>query len=89
MADRPFGACVYTMRMARVNVYLSDDLAASAREHGLNISGITQEALRRHLAAERVDRWLDDVVAARPLRIGHEAVEDAIAVAKEELEHRD
>ncbi len=77
------------MRMARVNVYLPDDLAAAAKEYELNISGITQEALRQRLSAVRVDRWLDGVTSSRPLGIGHEAIEDAIAAAKEEVERRD
>ena len=74
------------MRMARVNVYLPDDLAADARAAGLNVSSLTQEALRSALAASRVDEWLDDVAAMRPLRISHTAVASAVAAAKDELE---
>ena len=74
------------MRMARVNVYLPDDLAADARAAGLNVSNLTQEALRSALAASRVDDWLDDVAAMRPLRISHNAVASAVAAAKDELE---
>jgi post-segregation antitoxin (ccd killing protein) len=44
--------------MARVNVYLSDDLAREARQSGLNVSAITQEAVRTHLAGVETDRWL-------------------------------
>ena len=46
------------MRMARVNVYLPDDLAAEAKEAGLNVSNLTQKALRSTLAGIRVDEWL-------------------------------
>ncbi len=74
------------MRMARVNVYLPDDLAADAKAAGLNVSNLTQEALRSALAARRVDDWLDDVAAMRPLRISHKAVASAVAAAKDELE---
>lgn len=74
------------MRMARVNVYLPDDLAAEAKAVGLNVSNLTQQALRSALAAGRVDQWLDEVTAMRPLRISHRAVTVAVAAAKDELE---
>lgn len=80
------GLCVYPMRMARVNVYLPDDLAAEAKAAGLNVSNLTQEALRSALAASRVDEWLDDVAAIRPLGIGHRSVVDAVAAAKDDFE---
>ena len=35
------------MRMARVNVYLPDDLAAKARAADLNVSRLTQAAIQR------------------------------------------
>lgn len=41
------------MRMARVNVYLPDGLAAASRAAGLNVSRITQDALRA--AREELD----------------------------------
>lgn len=33
--------------MARLNVYLPDDLAAQAKAAGLNLSAVTQEAVKR------------------------------------------
>jgi post-segregation antitoxin (ccd killing protein) len=74
------------MRMARVNVYLPDDLAAEAKAAGLNVSNLTQEALRSALAADRVDEWLDDIAAMRPLGINHRVVAAAVTSAKDELE---
>lgn len=74
------------MRMARVNVYLPDDLAAEAKALGLNVSGLTQEALRSAIAAGRVDEWLDGVVAMRPLGISHADVAGAMELAKSEVE---
>jgi post-segregation antitoxin (ccd killing protein) len=62
------------MRMARVSVYLPDDLAADAKAAGINVSSVAQEALRRTLATGRVDAWLDDLAARRPLGIDHDAV---------------
>jgi post-segregation antitoxin (ccd killing protein) len=74
------------MRMARINVYLPDDLATEAKAAGLNVSKLTQKALRSALAASRVDDWLDDVSAMRPVGISHRAVVAAVAAAKGELE---
>lgn len=74
------------MRMARVNVYLPDGLAAEAKAAGLNVSNLTQEALRSALAAARVDDWLDDIASIRPLGIAHSAVEEAVTAAKDEIE---
>jgi post-segregation antitoxin (ccd killing protein) len=76
------------MRMARVNVYLPDDLASEVREAGLNVSNVAQEALRSALAAGRVNGWLDDLAAMRPLGINHDAVVEAVSAAKDDLEHR-
>ena len=76
------------MRMARVNVYLPDDLAAEARAAGLNVSNLTQEALRSALVAGQVDDWLDDVATMRPLGISHRAVVEAVASARDDLGYR-
>lgn len=44
--------------MTRLNVYLPDDLATHAKDAGLNLSAVTQEAVRRALAARSTDSWL-------------------------------
>ncbi len=55
------------MRMARVNVYVPDELAEKAKVAGLNVSSLTQEAfavpsladlstLSRHLARQSVQQ---------------------------------
>ena len=77
--------CVYSMRMARVNVYLPDELAARAREAGLNISGIAQEALRGALAAGETDRWLGRIAGLPRAEIPHEHVIGALDAAREEF----
>lgn len=46
------------MCMARVNIYLPDDLARRAREAGVNVSGIAQEALERELRVNATNDWL-------------------------------
>ncbi len=67
-------------------MYLSDDLAAEVRAAGLNVSSLTQEALRSALATRRVDVWLNDIGSMRPLGIEHSAVTSAVEAAKDELE---
>ena len=47
--------------MARLNVYLPDELAAQAKEAGLNLSAVTQDAVRRTLAARSTDSWLSSL----------------------------
>ncbi|WKZ81886.1 MAG: type II toxin-antitoxin system CcdA family antitoxin [Acidimicrobiia bacterium] len=74
--------------MSRVNVYLPDELAAEAKAAGLNLSGLTQEAIRSTLAARRLDDWLDDVAGLTPLDVDRDAVAVALSAAKEELAGR-
>lgn len=76
---------VYAMRMARVNVYLPDDLAAAVREADLNVSGIAQQALTAALAERRAARWLDDIARLRPTGATHSQVLDAVDAARDEL----
>ena len=61
-------ASVYPVCMARVNIYLPDDLARRAREARLNVSGIAQEALERELRIRDFGDWLDRVRADPPLK---------------------
>ena len=77
---------VYTMRMARVNVHLPNDLAAEAKAAGLNVSSVTQGALRSALAANRTDDWLDTLATVRATGIDHTTVAAAVAAAKDEIE---
>ncbi len=71
--------------MARVNVYLPDELAREAREAELNISKITQDALSSTLASVETDRWLDRVERLPKANIPHERVIEAIDEARAEL----
>jgi post-segregation antitoxin (ccd killing protein) len=73
------------MRMARVNIYLPDDLARASREAGFNVSSLTQQALRHALAAQATDRWLESVVAASTTGVTHEQVLRALEEAREDL----
>lgn len=61
--------------MPRVNIYLPDDLAAAVRAAGLNLSSLTQDAIRRHLAGRTTDDWLDTLDSAA----AHVDHDDALA----------
>ncbi len=76
------------MRMARVNVYLPDELAQEARAAGLSISRVTQEALSRSLTHNETDRWLDRLDHLPRADIPHRSVIDALDEARAELSDR-
>ncbi len=69
--------------MPRVNVYLPDDLAAAARAARLNLSSLTQEAIRRELAGRTTDDWL---ATLEPVRtpVPHDTALAALDAAREE-----
>lgn len=73
------------MHMARVNVYLPDELAARARDAGLNVSGVTQEALEDALALKDTDRWLHRLEHLPRAPIAHDRVIEALDDARDEL----
>jgi post-segregation antitoxin (ccd killing protein) len=76
------------MRMARVNVYLPDELAREARDAGLNISGVAQAALRATLARGETETWLDRLESALSVDVDHDSVVRAIDQAREALGER-
>lgn len=71
--------------MARVNIYLPDELAARARGAGVNISGVTQAAIRNALAAADTDRWLDHLDQTPGSSVSHERVLLALDAARDEF----
>jgi post-segregation antitoxin (ccd killing protein) len=73
------------MRMARVNVYLPDDLAAQAKRARLNVSAITQDAIRSTLAASATDTWLAELDQLDRTGVDHDTASLAVAGAKDEL----
>jgi hypothetical protein len=73
------------MRMARVNIYLPEELAREAKAAGLNISGVAQEALRAELARRRASDWLDEILRLPPTGVTHEQVMTALREARAEL----
>ena len=76
---------VYSVCMARVNVYLPDELAQRARVAGVNISGVTQDALRGILAAADTDRWLDHLEQLPDSNVSHERVIAALDDARDDF----
>jgi len=74
------------MRMARVNVYLPDELAEKAKVAGLNVSSLTQEALRSALSAGRTDDWLDDISRLRATGVTHDDVIEVVNDARGEFD---
>ena len=73
--------CVVT----RLNVYLPDELAAAAKRAGLNLSAVTQEAVRRTLAESSTDAWLTTVAtSAATARVPHDRALDALDAARDE-----
>jgi post-segregation antitoxin (ccd killing protein) len=75
--------------MARVNVYLPDDLAAAVKAADLNVSGVVRAALESVLEARDTDRWLDDVERLAPAKVSHADVVAAVRAARAELGVRD
>lgn len=73
------------MRMARVNVYLPDELAREAKAAHVNISGVTQAALKHELAGRATKRWLESLSQLSPVNVSHEAVLNALDEAREEF----
>ena len=45
--------------MARLNVYVPDELAERARARGLNVSALTQAAITAELENTATDLWLE------------------------------
>lgn len=70
--------------MARLNIYLPDELAGAAKEADLNLSAVAQEAVRRSLAARSTDAWLATLRPAPPHRVTHDRVLEALDAVRDE-----
>ncbi|MGB6005157.1 MAG: type II toxin-antitoxin system CcdA family antitoxin, partial [Ornithinimicrobium sp.] len=69
--------------MTRLNVYLPTELAAEAKKAGLNLSAVTQEAVRRTLAERSTDAWLATVATTSATeRVTHDRALDALDAAR-------
>jgi len=80
----PADTCVYYVCMARLNVYVPDDLAERARRAGLNVSALVQAAVLAELDHRATAAWLDAL--PRPSRrASHEAAVAALDAARDEF----
>lgn len=70
--------------VARLNVYLPDELAAAAKGAGLNVSALTQDAVRRSLAARSTDLWLATLKPTTPHRVAHDRILEALDAVRDE-----
>ncbi|MEX2322934.1 MAG: type II toxin-antitoxin system CcdA family antitoxin [Acidimicrobiia bacterium] len=75
--------------MARVNVYLPDELAEQAKAASLNVSALTQEAVRSALQVQQVNEWLEEQMSRPRSDIDPRAIEEALQGAKDEIEGLD
>ncbi len=74
--------------VARLNVYLPDDLAAAARRAGLNVSGLTRDAVQRALTSRSTDEWLATLRPVPAHRATHGGVLAALDADRDELATR-
>jgi len=59
------------------------EMAVQAIEAGLNVSSLTQEAIRSALAAQNLDAWLSRVLELAPTGVNHEEVLTAVEEPRE------
>ena len=74
--------------MARLNVYVPDGWAEEAKSAGLNVSALTQDAIRATLAAGSTDAWLAALPNSPARTATHDAVLDALDAARAEMPTR-
>jgi post-segregation antitoxin (ccd killing protein) len=74
--------------MARVNVHVPDELMEAARRAGLNVSALTQEAIRSEVAAGSTDAWLASLAPALSPSTRHESVLAALDAGRAEAPTR-
>ena len=72
--------------MARVNVYLPDELAARAKEADLNVSSLTQRAIEQELAGRATNIWLEEIRKLPPSGVSHDVVIAALDAARDEYD---
>jgi len=88
MFRAPSRVCIVCV-VTRLNVYLPDDLAAQAKEAGLNLSAVTQAAVRQTLAARSTDAWLSSIAQAGSAgTVTHEQVLAALDDVRDEAHTR-
>lgn len=76
---------VYTVCMARLNVYVPDDMAKEAKAAKINVSAITQHGLARALATRNFTQWVDSLDQLDPVHLAKSDVEAALDDARSEF----
>ena len=69
--------------MARVNVYLPDELASRVKKADLNVSAIARKALEDELAGQETNEWLARI-SARSYGVSHDQVIAALDAVRDE-----
>ncbi len=70
--------------MARLNIYVPDDLAAQAKDAHLNVSALARAAITQALKSRETDTWLAQL--PQPARtVSHENAMAALDEARNEL----
>jgi post-segregation antitoxin (ccd killing protein) len=74
--------------MARLNIYLPDELAEQAREAGVNISAAARAAVESELRASTMSFWLDRLDDLTPIGtdVTHTEALAALDSARDELD---
>jgi post-segregation antitoxin (ccd killing protein) len=72
---------VYSMRMARVNITIPDELYRQAKAAGVNVSQLAQHALISELSRADKLRALDEYIAELEAELGPPSAE-ALAAAE-------
>lgn len=70
--------------MARLNVYIPDELAERARNAELNVSALAQAAIADELQRRATDDWLESLPTPRAT-VPHRVALDALDEARSEL----
>ena len=75
--------CIFVC-MARLNVYVPDELADRARAHRLNVSALTQAAIAAELERTSISAWLDSLPSVSS-PVDHDTVMGALDAARDEF----
>ncbi|MDQ0380415.1 type II toxin-antitoxin system CcdA family antitoxin [Amycolatopsis thermophila] len=70
--------------MARLNVYVPDELANRAKAADLNVSALVQAAIADELQRRATDSWLDALPVPRGA-VAHDAAMTALDAARADL----
>lgn len=76
--------CVYIVCMARLNVYVPDELADQAKAADLNISALAQAAIADELRRRATNSWLSALPSPRGA-VSHRGILEALDGARAEL----